>query len=157
MRLLPAFSVVLLLAAGSLPGCGGKLDEHSGGDHVRGKAVDIPLNDTHDDHVSADKGDHTDWKHFVLASPSMLTVNAYWDDPSVTAVVNVCDQFGGRIFELKHKSGERENHWKGIKLRDGEYYLEVVASRGTSVYTLEVTQAEREDDVHGDDSIGRPE
>lgn len=137
--------------------CGGLKDKNSGGDHVRGKAVDVKLNVTHDDSISADEGDHTDWKHFVLGASMTLTVNAYWDDPSVDTVVNVLDQFGGRIFELKHKPGERENHWRGVKLREGEYFLEVVASRGASVYTLEITAKGTVTDVDGTDTIAPPE
>lgn len=122
---------------GDIPGVGGR-DENSGGDHVRGKAVEIKLGETHDDHVSAPAGDHTDWKKFVLPDATVLTINAYWDDPSVSAVISVRDQFGGQIFRLEHKRGERSNHWPDMKLRDGEFYLEVVATDGASVYTLEL-------------------
>ncbi|MFT5431904.1 MAG: hypothetical protein ACI9OJ_002602 [Myxococcota bacterium] len=122
---------------GDIPGIGGR-DENSGGDHVRGKAVEIKLGETHDDHVSAPAGDHTDWKKFTLGGPTVLSIDAWWDDPSVDAVISVRDQFGGNIFQLHHKPGERSNHWPGMKMRDGEFYLEVVATNGTSVYTLEL-------------------
>ena len=124
---------------------------------MRGKAVEIKLNTTHDDSISADEGDHTDWKSFALGGTTSLTINAYWDDPSVESIINVRDQFGGRVFELKHSSGERENHWRGIKLREGSYFLEVVASRGSSVYTLEITGKGAVSDVDGSDSIAPPE
>lgn len=128
-----------------ITGCGAfgtNRDTNSGGDHVRGKAKPLELGVTHDDHVSASDGDHTDWKSFSLPDPTLLEVHAYWDDPSVDVVVNVRDQFGGRIFELKHKRGQREDHWRDIRMRDGEFYLEVVAKRGASVYTLELKKTE---------------
>lgn len=136
---------------GDIPGVGGR-DENSGGDHVRGKAVEIKIGETHDDHVSAPQGDHTDWKKFLLPDPTILTINAWWDDPSVSAIVAVRDQFGGAIFQLHHKPGERSNHWPDMKMRDGEFYLEVVATDGSSVYTLEL-QAER---YEGGSSTVRP-
>ena len=123
---------------GDIPGVGGR-DENSGGDHVRGKAVQLKLGETHDDHVSASDGDHTDWKKFVLPGPTVLTINAYWDDPSISAIVAVRDQFGGTIFQLHHKRGDRSDHWPDMKMREGEYYLELVAVDGASVYTLELT------------------
>ena len=132
------------------------LDTNSGGDHVRGKAKPIEIGSTHDDHVSAYGGDHTDWKSFSLPDASLLEVHAYWDDPSIRAVVNVRDQFGGRIFELKHKQGRREDHWTDIRMRDGEFYLEVVAKRGASVYTLELKQRGGSSEVRSND-VDAPE
>lgn len=141
MRTVTTVVQLLLVTSVAACGLGGGMDTASGGDHVRGKAVELKLGETHDDHVSAEAGDHTDWKKFTLQSPSMVNLDAWWDDPSVAVVITVRDQFGGQIYELTHKAGERENHWDGMKLREGEFYLELVASRGSSVYTLALTVA----------------
>ena len=130
--------LVMSLIGSGCAAFGSNLDNNSGGDHVRGKAKPIELGRTHDDHISAPDGDHTDWKSFALPDATLIEVHAYWDDPSVDAIVNVRDQFGGRIFELKHVRGQKEDHWTDIRMRDGEFYLEVVAKRGSSVYTLEL-------------------
>ncbi len=139
-------------------GCFGVMDEKSGGDHVRGKAKEVLLNTTHDDHVSADDGDHTDWKKFNIPAEMKVTLDAYWDDPSVDALIRVKDQFGGAIFELKHERGKMRDNWPNMKMREGEFYLEVVAKRGASVYTLELTTGASGGTVRpGTDTLAPPE
>lgn len=133
-----------------------KDDEKSGGDHVRGKAKDLPLNETVDDHVTADDGDHTDWKKFVIGADTTATLDAWWDDPAVEAIVYVRDQFGGQIFELKHAKGQRHDHFPDMKFREGEYFLEVKCESGASVYTLEFTVAGAKKASGGGD-LDRPE
>jgi len=134
------------------------MDEHSGGDHVRGKAVEIPLGQTHDDFLSAEVGDHTDWKSFTLPDPATLTIDAYWDDPSIHATIQVRDQFAGRVFELKHEPGQTKDHWPNMRMREGQYYLEVVATRGSSVYTLEIqSSAASGRDARPSGSVAPPE
>jgi hypothetical protein len=115
------------------------MDEHSGGDHVRGRASEISLGETHDDRVSAAEGDHSDWKRFAILQPTQVTINVYWDNPSIRSKVFIKDQFGGVMFALPHDSSNRHDRWPNIRLREGEYYLHVVAQKGTSVYTLEIT------------------
>lgn len=146
---------IAALCVGTL-GCGAAMDANSGGDHVRGKAAKIKLNETHDDSVSTEEGDHTDWKKLALPESCKLSVHAYWDDPSVKSIIHVRDQFGGQIFELKHEVGQAEDHWKDMKMREGEYYFEVVAERGSSVYTLEVTTSDGGGDT-GDPGLAPPE
>ncbi len=135
--------------------CSTAFDSNSGGDHVRGKAVEIKLGQTHDDFLSAEQGDNPDWKKLIVAEPAMLGIHAYWDEPSILATVVVKDQFGGKVFELQHERGKPADHWTGMKMRAGEYYLEVVATRGASVYTLEVL--EEGDAPAGGDDTAPPE
>jgi len=144
LRFYRSLCLIMLPTIAITTGCGlfeSNLDKNSGGDHVRGKAKAIEIGQTHDDYVSAPDGDHTDWKSFSLPDTALLEVHAYWDNPEINAVVNVRDQFGGRIFELKHTAGKREDHWTDIRMRDGDFYLEVIAKRGSSVYTLELKRA----------------
>ncbi len=138
-------------------GCTTVMDTKSGGDHVRGKAKEIQFGGTWDDHVSADEGDHTDWKRFTVQGDSVIRIDCWWDDPSVEAVVKVKDQFGGGVFELEHESGVRRDRWDNMKLREGEYYLEIVAGRGGSVYTLELWREGQTSVRPGSDSLDRPE
>lgn len=127
-----------IAASGVSISCATAMDSASGGDNVRGKAVEVKVGVTHDDFIAADKGDHTDWKKLVLSEPSILTLNAFWDDPSVQVKVIVRDQFGGQMYALEHATGSASDHWPGMKLREGDWYLELISSRGASVYTLEV-------------------
>lgn len=147
----------LLFSASLLSACGAPADANSGGDNVRGKAVELKIGETHDDFLSADQGDHTDWKKFVLAEPGVYALHAYWDEPSIDATVSVRDQFGGKVFELNHTRGQAADHWPGMKLREGEFYLELVASRGSSVYTLEITAEGGGDGGGSDGSLAPPE
>ena len=114
------------------------MDTNSGGDNVRGKAVELKIGQTHDDFLAADQGDNTDWKKFILSEPSIVALDAYWDQPSIAVAITVRDQFGGQVFALNHSAGTAHDHFPGMKLREGDYYLEVIASRGASVYTLEL-------------------
>ena len=143
--------------APNVPGVDGR-DENSGGDHVRGKAKEIVVGETFDDHVSDPDGDHTDWKKFSLIEPTNLTLLAFWDDPSVETTLTFRDQFGGQLYQVKHARGERQNRWAGLKLREGEYYLEVVATRGASVYTLHlIAQGGASFEAPGGVDVDRPE
>ena len=137
-------------------GCGAAMDANSGGDHVRGKSAEIKFGQTHDDFISADKGDHTDWKKFVLSEPAVVAIHAYWDEPSVQIKVMVRDQFGGQVFSLDHSTGNPADHWTGMKLREGDYYLEVVSGRGSSVYTFELEFEEGGSDGGGSDGDVAP-
>jgi hypothetical protein len=138
--------------------CGAAIDERSGGDHVRGKATEINIGPTtYDDSVSSEEGDHTDWKRFAVTSDQKVTLNLYWDNPSIKSVVFIKDQFGGTKFELKHRTGERQDHWPGIKLREGDYYLQIAASRGSSVYTIELLSEGGMPGSPGGGNLDRPE
>lgn len=156
--MLPVFKCILASAlAVCLAACGGVMDANSGGDHVRGKAKELQFGQTFDDHVSADEGDHTDWKSLVIEGDSTVTLDAWWDDPSVDAVIRIKDQFGGAVFELDHESGNRRDRFPGMKLREGQYYLEIVAKRGGSVYTLELFRGDQVINRPGTDSVAPPE
>jgi hypothetical protein len=149
-------SAVAFAGAGLCVGCATTMDSNSGGDNVRGKAVEVKVGQTHDDFISADKGDHTDWKKIVLPEPTVLAIHAYWDDPSVQVKVTVRDQFGGQVFALAHSTGAPADHWTGMKLREGDYFLELVSSRGSSVYTLEA-EFEGGGGGGGDGDVAPPE
>ena len=150
-----SIGIITIIALLSMA-CATAMDQNSGGDHVRGKAKALKLNQTHDDRVSSHDGDHTDWKSLTIETGGRFDLSAYWDNPSIKAVVRVKDQFGGTIFELKHDSGQPVDHWRGIKLRDGEFYLEVVSQRGSSVYTLEMKSVGG-GEFAPDPSVRRPE
>lgn len=148
-----AFSFGLGVAA-----CAVELDRNSGGDHVRGKAAPMTLDDTFDDHVSPDDGDHTDWKTFEVPGDMKVDFHAWWDDPSIDVTIHVRDQFAGRVYELNHESGKRHDEWPDMALRGGQYYLEVVAKRGSSVYTIEIKPRGGVTSTRpGTDSIAPPE
>ena len=143
-----------LIAITFVFGCGAALDAKSGGDHLPGKAKEIYVGKTHDDRISAPDGDHTDWKTFTLRNDATVAINAYWDNPKVESAVRVKDELRKQLYVRHHKNEQKENHWKGIKLKAGVYYLQISASSGASVYTIEITSEVGGSD---NDSIELPE
>ncbi len=126
--------VAVLLAAA----CGPGMDERSGGDATRGEAAQVALDTPFDDRVSAPQGDHTDWKTFSVDGPTRAEVHVWWDDPGLAATVTVRDQFSAALGSLKHRPGERVERLGPLELEPGNYFIEVQASEGASVYTMEI-------------------
>lgn len=131
-RLLLSFLLTVLVAA-----CGVGFDEHTGGDGTRGEAQAVPVDQPVDDRVSADEGDHTDWKKFQLDAAAKVTVKLWWDNPRISASVTLRDELGQRV-ESVAASGSREASLGPVSLEGGTYYLEVVAKSAGSVYTFEI-------------------
>ncbi|NOZ02344.1 MAG: hypothetical protein GXP54_10705 [Deltaproteobacteria bacterium] len=107
------------------------------GDETRSAAVEMVPGITTDDKVSA-KWDAVDWKRFNVDSPTPATVNVYWDDSSVGAKITLRDMFGGAVAEVDHAEGAKKDSLSGISLKQGTYFLEIEATSGASVYTVEL-------------------
>ena len=122
----------------ALAACGPGFDESSGKDAMRGDATEIPMDTAVDDRVSAEQGDHTDWKVFELAQGTIVKVNIWWDDPDVEAHVRLRGMGGGAQRTLKHVSGKKAESLGPIELQAGKWFLEIQAQGGASVYTLQV-------------------
>ena len=123
-------------------GCAAALDGQSGGDHHRGQAVEIALNQNVDDSVSAPAGDHTDWKKFRLDDDTTVTAAFFWDSPYSEVVVTVRDEAGRQLYRLQKTKGQNENQWRGLRLRAGIHYLEIRARKLGSVYTFRLATTE---------------
>ena len=122
-----------------IAGCGIGYNERSGGDAGRGDAQATKLDALLYDRVSAEDGDHTDWKTFKLESNGTVSVNVWWDDPkSIGGVVEIRDQFGKSLAKLRHDRSERKETLGPIKLPEGAYFLQFEAKEGASVYSFEV-------------------
>lgn len=132
-RLLLSILLTVLVAA-----CGVGFDEHTGGDGTRGEAQTVPVDQAVDDRVSADEGDHTDWKKFVLDAEAKITVKLWWDDARASANVTVRDELGQRVESVAVASGTREASLGPVLLKAGTYYLEIEGKSGSSVYTFEI-------------------
>ncbi len=124
----------LLLAAG----CGVAFDEKSGDDAKRGGAVQIPLNAPTDDRVDASGGDHTDWKAFVLEEAAEATLRVWWDSPGLEATISVRNPEARSEVSETHRPGSRRDVIGPVQLPAGTYFVQVQATEGASVYTLEV-------------------
>jgi hypothetical protein len=122
-------------------GCGVGFNENTGGDGGRGDARPVMANVLGYDRVSAEDGDHTDWKSVKLEDAGAVKVTIWWDDPSaVAATLEVRDQLGNAIpgALLKHNPSSRKEVLGPIKLAKGTSFIRVEASKGASVYSLEV-------------------
>lgn len=133
-----------------LTGCGGTLNSQSGEDAKRAGAVEVKVGQAHDDRVSAEEGDHSDWKSFFLEAGSQVTVRVHWDDEDVEARVVLRNPFGTVLFAASQDGGPRVLELGPVDLARGEYFVQIEAEDGASVYTLEV-------DGGGPAASGRPD
>lgn len=129
---IPAF---LMISA-----CGGLgPDERTGGDGGRGDSQPATLDTLVYDRVSIDQGDATDWKKFEIEEKTKATIKVWWDDPkAVAATIELRDQGGDKIADLKHDRRESAEQLGPVKLKEGVYFLRVASSEGASVYSLEI-------------------
>lgn len=147
-----SFPMALMIAAAALVcnGCGATLNSASGEDAKRSGASEIPVGQPHDDRVSADEGDHSDWKTFFIEAEAQVTIQVHWDDPDVEARVVLRNPFGTVLFAGSQDGGDRVLSLGPIDLARGEYFLQIEAEDGSSVYTVEV-------DGGGPAASGRPD
>ncbi|MCB9728370.1 MAG: hypothetical protein H6744_04435 [Deltaproteobacteria bacterium] len=133
-------ALILWAILASLPASGCKYvgDKHSGDDATRGGATPVELDVAVDDRLSQKQGDNTDWKTFSLDAPAEVTVDIWWDDPSIKGSVTLRDQFGARLSGVSHAQGTRHEVIGPLLVPAGQSFVEVFLSRGASVYTLEV-------------------
>ena len=128
--------LVLALTLGSA--CGVAFDEMSGEDAKRGGATQIALNAPIDDRVDAATGDNTDWKAFVLDEAAEATLRVWWDSPGLEATVVVRNPEARSEIAETHRPGSRRDVIGPVQLPAGTYFVQVQATEGASVYTLEV-------------------
>jgi len=129
-------SSILLASA-----CGGLApDERTGGDGGRGDAQEVQIDTLQYDRVSVEQGDSTDWKKFTIEEATKATINVWWDDPkAISATIEVRDQAGDKIDDLKHDRSSNAEKLGPVKLKAGTYFLRVNAHDGASVYSYEVS------------------
>lgn len=135
MRALILMTTLFLVACGGLGP-----DERTGGDGGRGDAQPAALDQLLYDRVSVAQGDSTDWKKFKIEETSKVTIKVWWDEPkAVGATVEIRDQAGGKIVDLRHKAGEQSEVLGPVKLKAGDYFLRFHAASGASVYSYEIS------------------
>ena len=135
--LLSTLSFVAVCA--SAVACGPAMDEKSGDDAKRGGATEIKVDAPFDDRVSAWQGDNTDWKTFELAQRARVLVKVWWDNPEIEATVVVRGMSAKPAKLLKHTRGTRSETIGPVDLDEGKWFIQVRASDGASVYTMEVS------------------
>lgn len=129
---------LLLPVATLVLACGPGFDENTGGDGTRGEAREVSVDTLIDDRLSADQGDHSDWKKFAIEGPAKITIRFWWDVPDVGLSVTLRDELGQKIAGLAHARGQREEALGPVKLKEGTYFLEVSSTEGATVYTYEI-------------------
>lgn len=143
------FLVVAMLPAGCrVP------EGESTGDEARSGAVEIRPGVLQDDHVAA-RGDPVDFKRFQVGQVTPCTINVYWDNPAVAARLVLRDMFGGTVAEVAHAKGAGKDTLGPVALKDGTFFLEVEATSGASVYTVELFLGDPE--TMGSEAIPWPE
>lgn len=131
-------AVLLVAMAVHASGCAMAMDRKSGEDQSRAGAKEVKLNKLHYDRLAAREGDHTDWKTFKVEGDARVTVDVWWDDPSVEARVQLKDQVGRVMARAEHELGSRKDSVGPVSLEAGQYYLQVRLTDGASVYTVDV-------------------
>ena len=132
-RLIPLF--IVFVACVTSP------DSNSGNDYTKSMAKPIDIGATVDDKVDARKGDNTDWKRFNIEDPGPLKINIYWDNPGkIDATMELYTNIGVKVDTVKHKAADKNpKDTLFIKsIGPGAYFLRIYASKGASVYTVEV-------------------
>lgn len=124
------------------------------GDETRSAAQVINPGVTVDDKVSA-KWDAVDWKRFAVNSPTPATVKFHWDDPSIQARVTLRDMFGGAVADADHSKAAPTDTLTAAALKEGTYFLEIEADKGSSVYTVELLLGDP--GAGGSHGVPRPE
>lgn len=107
------------------------------GDETRSGAQEIPLGWTVDDKVSS-KDDPVDNKRFSIPQAVPVVISIHWDDPSIRARWRLRDRFGAVVGEVSHTPGSPVDTLPETRLQPGDWFVEVEALKGSSVYTLEV-------------------
>lgn len=134
----------------SLAACGAAFNSQGGDDAKRAGAVEIQIGEPADDRVSAEEGDHSDWKSFFLEAESRVTVRVHWDDEDVEARVVLRNPFGTVLFAASKDGDPRTLELGPLDMARGEYFVQIEAEDGSSVYTIEV-------DGGGPAASGRPD
>lgn len=130
-----AMSGALLLSAGCIKG----LDWKSGGDHVREKAKKLKLDDPVCDSLSTYEGDHNDWYMFSLKKKGAVTIVVAFDNwKNIQAKIYLRNAFGGVLHKHTWDDKEQLREIGPFLLAKGEYFVQMSASWGASVYTLHV-------------------
>ena len=115
-------------------------NRNSGADRSRAGAEPLELETLTDDRLSESEGDHTDWKTFSLEAPLTVRLNMWWDSPEVRVEVTLLDEEGSVVAKQPHQTGERLDSFGPAELRPGLYFLRLEAKKGSSVYTMQLTE-----------------
>jgi hypothetical protein len=140
-----------LLLALALPACRPPEGVKTGDETMSGAGPAL-AGTTVDDKVSA-KDDPVDWRRFEIEEAGPVSLDLYWDDPDVKAVIRLHGRFGEVIQELEHAAAAPKDTLSNPRLSDGTYFVQVEARKGASVYTLEIVAG----DGNGSAGVPRPE
>jgi hypothetical protein len=133
-------AAALAVSVAALGACGTGFNEMTGGDGGRGDALEVPLATLLYDRVDAERGDHTDWKRFVLEEDTELSIKVWWMAPAnVKATVELRDQKGDLVKSAKHDGGGKTLRLGPVELTEGTYFIQFEAKSGASDYGFELT------------------
>ena len=128
-----ALSVICL---GCSPNLEQDPNEDSGDDGERSKAQLLELATPVNDNVNFGEGDMTDWKYVQIPSSGMVRVTLGCDYTGAYCGVNVRDEVGLIVSRMETSGESRVS--EEIRVRRGNYYLEIYASVASTDYTVQV-------------------
>jgi hypothetical protein len=135
---------------GLLLSCASTFDTVSGGDDQLMGARDLVLDVPSTDRVSNRTHDNTDWKTFeYLGYRGRVVLDVYWDNPSVRANLSLRNQFNQELLSVKHKKKVQHERHGPINVAAGKYYVRVQCNEGESTYTLQIRDAENNQNPGG--------
>lgn len=117
-----------------------EFDWNSGNDHLRKDARKLFIGQRVTDRISDPEGDHTDWKTIRVREPGTMGVTISIDDTrGMKGFISLKDGFGVELERRPVVNSTTLYVFDRIPVYQGEYYLQIFADRGQSVYTVGVT------------------
>lgn len=139
-RIIKPFVLLLALALTMTAACQVERDpnRNSSGDHLRTKAVEVPLNQVVIDHVDIVGGDQDDWKYFIINSPGLVKIVANFDNNEAVAKVFVINSVGQILSDLDLPESTEQVRQLQFQAEPGTYYIHFTAEELATDYSVEV-------------------
>lgn len=113
-------------------------NRNSGDDHLRTKAIEMPLNKVVIDHVDVVGGDQDDWKYFTVISPGLVKIVANFDNPEAQARIFVLNAVGQVLSDLDLPESTKQVRQLQFQADPGNFYLHIGAEELATDYSVEV-------------------
>ena len=138
--------ILTMLGSIAVSGCPCKTDENSGGDHTRGKAMMIQLDQIITDEIYPEACDNTDWKMLQVGTSGFLTVSVFWDNDMATGRISLFDRFGNQMETKEHTTVTAQDSMV-VRVEPAFYYIKVEGYKLRSTYSVQAFFESKDPDV----------